>query len=211
MRFLSSSSRYKLLSGAAVKAVGVDRRDISPEALRHLLPLRIGQSGPRRADREPGHRWDIEGPENDRLKLCKTPALPECAAVLHRAEQRIVEPLHGVTPARRRGLGRVRNQAETKQDGETRNSPPRPFQYDRLPQALVLLFVLIVGCLPRFVASGRQRSFDGRKEDKSASSAAGSTRSAAITARVIGPASRSVSVSSRLSIAVSFGTGVEIG
>ena len=64
---------------------------------------------------------------------CSFPPTRPSAAVLHRAEQGIVEPLHGVTPARRRGLDRVRNQAETKQDGETRGSPPRPFQYDRLP------------------------------------------------------------------------------
>jgi hypothetical protein len=89
---------------AAARSREADRRDIAPEALRHLLTLRFGQSGPGRADRQPGHRWDIEGPENDRLELRKTPALPECAAVLHRAEQRIVKPLHGVTPARRRGL-----------------------------------------------------------------------------------------------------------
>ena len=41
----------QLLSGVAVKAIGVDRRDIAPEALRHLLPLGLGQRGPRRADR----------------------------------------------------------------------------------------------------------------------------------------------------------------
>src|SRR5580704_1420073 len=36
----------QFLSVVAVKAVGVDRRDIAPEALRHLLPLGLGQSGP---------------------------------------------------------------------------------------------------------------------------------------------------------------------
>src|ERR1700736_2602143 len=60
-------------------------------------------------------------------------------------------------------------------------------------------------------AAGHAGSNLRASPDKAASSAAGSTRSAAITARVIGSARRSVSVSSRLSIAVAFGTGVEIG
>src|ERR1700730_8050338 len=61
------ASYLQLLSGIAVKAVGVDRRDVTPEALRHLLPLGLGQSGPGRADRQPGHRRNVESPANDWL------------------------------------------------------------------------------------------------------------------------------------------------
>jgi len=51
--------------------------------------------------RQPGHRRSVECPANDRLQLRKTPALPERPAILHRAEQRIVEALHGVAAAPR--------------------------------------------------------------------------------------------------------------
>src|SRR5260370_406082 len=95
------AGHLQLLSGVAVKAVGVDRRDIATEALRHLLPLGFAQSGPGRADRQAGHRRNVESPANDRLQLLETPALPECAAVLHRAEEGIVEALAGVAAPRR--------------------------------------------------------------------------------------------------------------
>jgi hypothetical protein len=36
------AGHLQLLSSVAVKAVGVDRRDIAPEALRHLLLLGLG-------------------------------------------------------------------------------------------------------------------------------------------------------------------------
>src|SRR6202023_356159 len=71
----------QLLSGVAVKAVGVGRRDITPEALRHLLPLGLGQSSPGRADRQAGHRRNVESPANDRLQLLETPALPSALAL----------------------------------------------------------------------------------------------------------------------------------
>jgi len=74
--------------------------------------LGLGQSIPRRADRQSGHRANVEGPANDRLQLRKTPALPERPAILHRAEQRIVEALHCVSAAPRRGMNRMRKHRE---------------------------------------------------------------------------------------------------
>jgi len=112
--------------------IRVDRRDIAREALRHLLPLRLGQGGPGRADRQPRHRGNIEGLANDRLQLRKTPALPEDPAVLHRAEQRVVEPLHGIAAARRRRMDRIGKHAEAEPSGKSRSFPQWQPWYARL-------------------------------------------------------------------------------
>ena len=93
---------------------------------------------------ELSHRRNVESPANDRLQLLETPALPECAAVLHRAEERIVEALHGVAAARRRGVCRIGNHSKAEHRGKSRGFPHRRFRYDRLPHSLVLLIASIV-------------------------------------------------------------------
>src|ERR1700730_15642791 len=40
------SGDLQFLPGIAVKTIGIDRRDVTPEAFDDLLPLRFGQSGP---------------------------------------------------------------------------------------------------------------------------------------------------------------------
>src|SRR5882672_4425257 len=112
----------QFLSGIAVEAVGVDRRDVAPEALHHLLALRLGQRGPGRTDRQPRHRGDVKGPANDRLQLRKAPALPERPAVLHRAEECVVEALHGIAAVHRRGMERI-GHGEGQHRCNTRSSP----------------------------------------------------------------------------------------
>src|SRR5207302_7541006 len=59
--------------------------------LRHLLPLGLGQGGPRRAYRQASHGRDIKGLADDRRQLREPSALPERPAVLHRAEQRVIK------------------------------------------------------------------------------------------------------------------------
>ena len=51
-----------------------------------MLALRLAQTGPGRAD-----RGDVEAATNNPLQLRETSALTQCPAVLHRAEQRVVE------------------------------------------------------------------------------------------------------------------------
>src|SRR5947209_20253415 len=46
------AGHLELLSRKAVETVGIDRRDIPPEALRHLLALGLAERGPGRADRQ---------------------------------------------------------------------------------------------------------------------------------------------------------------
>src|SRR5438270_4533188 len=66
----------QFLSGIAVETVGVDRRDVAAEALGELLALRLAQASPVRwADRQAGHRRDVEGPADYRLELREPPAL----------------------------------------------------------------------------------------------------------------------------------------
>src|SRR5258706_12100814 len=115
-----------------------------------------------RADRQASHRRNVESPANDRLQLLETPALPECAAVLHRAEERIVEALHGVAAARRRGVCRIGNHSKPEHRGKSRGFPHRRFRYDRLPHSLVLLFASIV-VAPGFVDPFGRRSLPERK------------------------------------------------
>src|SRR5207249_5149655 len=100
------AGHLQLLSVIAVEAIGIDRRDVSPKALAYLLALRLGQTGPGRADRQPRHRGDVEAAANDRCQLRETAALPQRPAVLHRVEQRVVEALHGLAAARRCGMDR---------------------------------------------------------------------------------------------------------
>src|SRR5947207_10926357 len=78
------------LSGIAVEAVGIDRRNVAREAFGDLLALALAQTGPRGPDREPRHRGDVEAAANDRVELREAPALAKYPAVLHRAEQRVV-------------------------------------------------------------------------------------------------------------------------
>jgi len=102
------TGHLQLLSSVDVETVGVNRRDVTPETLRHLLALRLAQRSPGRADRQPRHRGDVEAAANDRLQLREAPALAERPAILHRAEQRIVKALDGIAAARRCGMHRVR-------------------------------------------------------------------------------------------------------
>src|SRR5262249_6436171 len=93
------------LAGLAGETIGVDRRDVTPEAVDELPLLRLAETGPRGgADRQAGHRRDVEGPADYRLELREPAALPEDAAVLHRAQQRVVQPLHRIAAARRRRM-----------------------------------------------------------------------------------------------------------
>src|SRR5205807_6889328 len=65
----------QFLPGIAVETVGIDRRDVAAEALGELLALRLTQASPVRwADRQAGHRRDVEGPADDRLDLREAPA-----------------------------------------------------------------------------------------------------------------------------------------
>jgi hypothetical protein len=89
----------QFLSGIAVEAVGIDRRDVARKALADLLALRLAEIGPVRADRQTGHRRNIEGPADDRFELHKAPALPEGAAVFHDTEQRVIKALHRIPGA----------------------------------------------------------------------------------------------------------------
>src|SRR6516165_7451773 len=102
-----------LLSGIAVKTIGVDCRDVTADALGHLLALRLAQTGPCRADRQPRHRSDVKAASNDRIELGEPAPLPKRPAVLHRVEQSVVEAPHGVTATRRRGVDRIGNHTET--------------------------------------------------------------------------------------------------
>src|SRR5207237_10366387 len=113
----------QFLPGIAVETVGIDRRDVPPEAVGELLAPGIAQTGPGRADRQAGHRRDVEGSADDRLELGEPAALPERAAVLHRAEQRLVKALHGIPAARRRRMHRVGEHRETDPGGERRPLP----------------------------------------------------------------------------------------
>src|ERR1700738_690971 len=79
------SGDLQFLPGVAVKTIGIDRRDVTPEAFDDLLPVRLGQSGPGRANRQAGHRRDVEAPTYNRFQSCKASALPQRAAAFHRA------------------------------------------------------------------------------------------------------------------------------
>src|SRR5215469_7928896 len=49
------ADHLELLSVIAVETVGIDRRDVTPVALGHLLPLRFAQAVPRGTDRQTSH------------------------------------------------------------------------------------------------------------------------------------------------------------
>src|SRR5262249_30755294 len=109
----------QLLPGIAVEPIGIDRGDVAPKALDELLPPRLAETGPRGGtDRQPGHRRDVKGPADHRLELREPTALPEDAAVLHRAEQRVIETLHGIAAARRRRMHWVGKHREPDPGGE---------------------------------------------------------------------------------------------
>src|SRR5439155_17838458 len=57
---------------------------------------------------------------------------------------RVVEPLHGVTAARRRSVARAGRHGEAQQRGKSHGVPCRRFRYDWLPHGLVLLFASIL-------------------------------------------------------------------
>src|SRR5262249_44865458 len=56
------SGDLQFLPGVAVETIGIDCRDVTPEAFDDLLPLRLGQRDPGRAHRQAGHCRDIEAP-----------------------------------------------------------------------------------------------------------------------------------------------------
>src|SRR5207244_2497179 len=89
----------------------------------YLLALCLRKGGPGRADRKSRHRSDVETAANNRLKLRETAALAQCPAILHRAEQRVVEALHSIAAARRRGMARIGKDAEADPSGKRYSFP----------------------------------------------------------------------------------------
>jgi hypothetical protein len=77
--------------------------------------------GPGRADRQSRHRGNVEAAANNLLELGETAALAQCLATPHCAEQRVIEALHGIAAAGRRGMERTRikteNEPTRKSDG----------------------------------------------------------------------------------------------
>ena len=131
------SGDLQFLPSVAVKTIGIDCRDVTPEAFDDLLPLTLWQRGPGRANRQAGHRRDVEGPTNNRFQTCETPALPKRAAVFHRAEQRVVETLHRIAPARSSGVPRIGNHSNAEPGRESRGFPRCGFRGDRFTRDLI--------------------------------------------------------------------------
>jgi hypothetical protein len=68
----------------------------------------------------------------NRFQTCETPALPERTAAFHRAEQRIVETLHRIAPARKRGVCSIDEHSDAEPSPESRGFPRCGFRDDRL-------------------------------------------------------------------------------
>jgi hypothetical protein len=83
-----------------------------------LLALRLRQTGPGRADRQPRHRSDVEAAANDWFQLRETTALTQYSAVFHRAEQRVIQTLYRIAAARGRGMKRAGKHAEAEPSGK---------------------------------------------------------------------------------------------
>jgi len=126
------SGDLQFLPGVAVETIGIDCRDVTPEAFDDLLPLRLGQRDPGRANRQAGHCRDVEAPTYNGFQTCETPALPERAAAFHRAEQRLVEAMHRIAPARERGVRRISKHRDAEAGGESGGFPRCDFRDVRL-------------------------------------------------------------------------------
>src|SRR6516165_3418056 len=107
----------ELLSGIAVKTIGVDCRDVTADALDHLLALCLAQTGPCGAHRQPRHRSAVKAASNDRIELGEPAALPERPAELHRVAQGVTETSYGKPTATGPSMARIGNHAETETDG----------------------------------------------------------------------------------------------
>src|SRR5215469_14325442 len=125
------------LPGVAVKAVSVDRRDATPIALGHLLTLPLGQTGPRGADRQPGHRSDVEAAANDWFQLREATALAQYPSVFHCGEQRVIEALHRIAAACRGGMKRVGKHTKPEANGKSDGSAQWHFWRAGLAERLI--------------------------------------------------------------------------
>ena len=97
--------------------------------------MRLGQSGPGRANRQAGHRRDVEAPTYNRFQTCKASALPQRAAAFHRAEQRVVETLHRIAATRQGGVRGMGEHSDAEPGRESRGSPRCGFRDDRFGDA----------------------------------------------------------------------------
>ena len=59
----------------------------------------------------------------DRRQTHEAPALTQCPAVFHCVEQSVVETLHGVAAARRRGMDRIGKGADGEPGGKSHRFP----------------------------------------------------------------------------------------
>src|SRR5262249_45925140 len=131
------ASHLELLSGIAIKAVGVYRRDVTSIALGHPLTLRLGQACPGGTDRQPRHRSDVEAAANDRLQLRETTAMTQYPAVFHRTEQRVIKTLHCIAAARGRGMKRIPTHTEAEASGKGRSHTKWPLWDTGLANLLI--------------------------------------------------------------------------
>jgi hypothetical protein len=69
--------------------------------------------------------------------LRETTALTQCPAVLHRAGERVIEPLHGIAAARRRGMDRIGKHAEAEASGKSHGFAQWQFCYGGLIDGLI--------------------------------------------------------------------------
>jgi hypothetical protein len=81
----------QLLARISVELIGVGGGHIMTKGRDQLLLLGGGKARPGGANREAGHRRDVEAPVNDRRQPGKTPAFAEYAAFPHITEESSVE------------------------------------------------------------------------------------------------------------------------